>query len=174
MAGSMNVKGYKLPLQVVHPITQEVLPVYVANYVLSDYGEGAVMGVPAHDDRDRAFAKLFDLPVKTVVTEDQHLTNSQQFDHLSVEEAIQQLLKDGKEQGWGCASTRYRLRDWLISRQRYWGAPVPAIHCSHCGVVPVPYEDLPVKLPSMDRTELHRMSGDDSASPLARMDLRIP
>lgn len=163
----MNVNGYKLPIQVIHPITKEELPVYVANYVLSDYGEGAVMGVPAHDERDGAFAKLFDLPVKPVISE-QKLVNSQQFNGLSVTDGIRQILAEGKQQGWGCASTRYRLRDWLISRQRYWGAPVPAIHCEHCGVVPVPYEDLPVQLPKMAKDDIHKMNGDDIVSPLGR------
>lgn len=168
----MNVKGFKLPIQAIHPITKESIPVFVTNYVLSDYGEGAVMGVPAHDKRDEAFAQEYHLPVKEVLIEKdgkQVLTNSQELNGLTVKEAMKVLLGEAKEQHWGQAATHYRLRDWLISRQRYWGAPVPAIHCEHCGVVPVPYEDLPVTLPPMSTDDLEKMSGSEAISPLGSM-----
>lgn len=161
----MNVQGYRLPIEVIHPLTHEKIPVYVANYVVADYGEGAVMGVPAHDDRDKSFAQLFKLPCKQVV-KDQKLMNSQQFDGLTVKEATAKILTEAQQQQWGKAITKYRLRDWLVSRQRYWGAPVPAIHCEHCGVVPVPYEDLPVKLPVMNNETVSKMTGEEAISPL--------
>ena len=161
----MNVQGYRLPIEVIHPLTHEKIPVYVANYGVADYGEGAVMGVPAHDERDKSFAQLFKLPCKQVV-KDQKLMNSQQFDGLTVKEATEKILTEAQQQQWGKAITKYRLRDWLVSRQRYWGAPVPAIHCEHCGVVPVPYEDLPVTLPGMNNESISKMTGEEAISPL--------
>ena len=87
---------------------------------------------------------------------------------LSVSEATKRLLLQAKQEGWGSAATKYRLRDWLVSRQRFWGAPVPAIHCQHCGVVPVPYQDLPVRLPAMHESDVSKMCGSDAMSPLQR------
>ncbi|GAI47293.1 unnamed protein product, partial [marine sediment metagenome] len=129
--------------------------------VLLSYGTGAVMGVPAHDERDFAFAKRYNLPIRVVVappgwrgeeleqayTEPGTMVNSAQFDGLPSQqgaEAISDFLEEG---GWGKRAVTYRLRDWLISRQRYWGAPIPIIYCPNCGTVPVPEEDLPVLLP---------------------------
>ncbi|WP_134687182.1 leucine--tRNA ligase [Brevibacillus migulae] len=148
-----------------HPLTGEQVPIWVANYVLLDYGTGAVMGVPAHDERDFEFAKKYDLPIKVVInpldpemlaeevgveeafTEDGTLINSGDFDGMPNRDAIKAISKFLEEQGKGGGTVSYRLRDWLISRQRYWGAPIPMIYCDSCGVVPVPYEQLPVLLP---------------------------
>ncbi|MFB0830869.1 leucine--tRNA ligase [Brevibacillus laterosporus] len=148
-----------------HPLTGEQVPIWVANYVLLDYGTGAVMGVPAHDERDFAFAKKYDLAIKVVInpenpeilaeeigidapyTEDGTLINSAQFDGMPNREAIKAIADVLEQQGKGGLSTTYRLRDWLVSRQRYWGAPIPIIYCDSCGVVPVPKEQLPVLLP---------------------------
>lgn len=141
----------------INPINGKPVPIYAADYVLYSYGTGAVMGVPAHDERDFAFAKKYDLPITRVIkgtknddlpfVDDGIIINSPGFDGMTSEEArkaiINKLAKDGKAEH----KTNYRLRDWLISRQRYWGAPIPIIHCEHCGDVPVPYSDLPVKLP---------------------------
>ncbi len=142
----------------INPINGKVVPIYVADYVLYSYGTGAVMGVPSHDERDFAFAKKYDLPITRVIkgtngnddlpfTDDGIVVNSPKFDGMTSEKArkaiINELVKEGKAEH----VTNYRLRDWLVSRQRYWGAPIPVIHCDKCGVVPVPYSDLPVKLP---------------------------
>ncbi len=142
----------------INPINGKVVPIYVADYVLYSYGTGAVMGVPSHDERDFAFAQKYNLPITRVIkgtngndelpfTDDGVLVNSPKFDGMSSEKArkaiINELVKNGKAEH----VTNYRLRDWLVSRQRYWGAPIPVIHCDKCGVVPVPYNELPVKLP---------------------------
>lgn len=142
----------------INPLTGKKVPVYAADYVLYSYGTGAVMGVPAHDERDFAFAKKYNLPVNQVITnktrdavlpyvEDGYLVNSGEFDGLFGDEARKAIVEKLEKQGLASFKTNYRLRDWLISRQRYWGAPIPIIHCPHCGDVAVPYEDLPVKLP---------------------------
>ena len=163
------MEGFRLPLKAIHPVTQSLLDVYVSNYVLADYGEGAVMGVPGHDSRDHAFAEKYGLECVTVVDpETQRLVNSGSFSGMGMKEGTEAILKRAGEEAWGHATTRYRLRDWLVSRQRYWGAPVPAIHCPHCGVVPVPEKDLPVRLPEMSAAETNKMAGDDAVSPLGR------
>ena len=173
LVGSDRVEGFRLPLKAVHPITRSSLDVYVSNYVLADYGEGAVMGVPGHDSRDHAFAEKYGLECMTVVDpETQRLIHSGAFSGMSVKEGTEAILKRAAEEAWGHSTTRYRLRDWLVSRQRYWGAPVPAIHCPHCGVVPVPVQDLPVRLPEMSAAETNKMAGDDAVSPLGRRDVR--
>jgi len=148
-----------------HPLTGEQVPIWVANYVLLDYGTGAVMGVPAHDERDFEFAKKYELPIKVVInpldpemlaeevgveeafTEDGTMINSGDFDGMPNRDAIKAISKFLEEQGRGGGTVSYRLRDWLISRQRYWGSPIPMIYCDTCGVVPVPYDQLPVLLP---------------------------
>ena len=143
---------------VTHPLTGKKLPVYLADYVLYSYGTGAVMAVAAHDERDYAFAKKYNLPVTQVIQkkggetvlpfcEDGILVNSGEFDGLSGDEARDAIAAYLNKTGKGGKKVNYRLRDWLISRQRYWGAPIPMIHCEKCGVVPVPEKDLPVKLP---------------------------
>lgn len=127
------------------------------------------MGVPAHDKRDEAFASKYGLSCHCVINpQTQRLELSGPFNGMHFKEAVNAILKEANDGGWGRAVTRYRLRDWLVSRQRYWGAPVPAIHCPHCGVVPVPYENLPVCLPPMSAKETNKMAGDDTVSPLGR------
>ena len=143
---------------VTHPLTGKKLPVYLADYVLYSYGTGAVMAVAAHDARDYAFAKKYNLPVTQVIQkkggetvlpfcEDGILVNSGEFDGLSGDEARDAIAAYLNKTGKGGKKVNYRLRDWSVSRQRYWGAPIPMIHCEKCGVVPVPEKDLPVKLP---------------------------
>jgi leucyl-tRNA synthetase len=146
-----------------HPLTGEDVPIWIANYVLMDYGTGAVMAVPAHDTRDFAFARKYDIPIKVVIqpegeeireqdmieafTEDGKLVNSDSFDGRPNREAIHALSEHLEEKGLGGKTVSYRLRDWLVSRQRYWGAPIPMVYCDDCGIVPVPKDQLPVMLP---------------------------
>ena len=157
--------GYKLPLLAKHPLVPgKTMPVYAANFVLMDYGTGAIFGCPGHDERDHEFATKYGLPILAVVApadadlksfsvadapfiEDGVVINSDFLNGLSVEEAKAKVIARLEELGVGKGTTQYRLRDWLVSRQRYWGCPIPAIHCDKCGVVPVPEKDLPVKLP---------------------------
>jgi leucyl-tRNA synthetase len=157
-------KGFDTGLEVAHPLDPAWrLPVYVANFVLMDYGTGAVFGCPAHDQRDLDFARKYGLPVTRVVAEgDEHgvefhgdiaytgpgrIVNSHWMDGMSVEEAKAAVIAKAQHEGWGQGETQYRLRDWGVSRQRYWGTPIPFIHCESCGVVPVPKGQLPVVLP---------------------------
>jgi leucyl-tRNA synthetase len=135
---------------VTHPVNGERLPVYVADYVLMEYGTGAIMAVPAHDERDREFAEAFGLPIIEVVDEDGVLVNSGQFDGLTADEGKRAIVEWLREQGRGAPAVSYRLRDWSMSRQRYWGCPIPIIHCEDCGMVPVPEAQLPVLLPDVD------------------------
>ncbi len=141
-----------------HPITGKDIPVWIADYCLATYGTGAVMGVPAHDTRDYEFAKKFGLPITRVIrgkdcegelpfTEHGIMVNSGSFDGLTTAEGKKAVLGFLSERGLGGVKVNYRLRDWSVSRQRYWGAPIPIIHCEHCGAVPVPEKDLPVRLP---------------------------
>lgn len=143
----------------VHPITGEKVPIWIADYVLATYGTGCVMGVPAHDERDFEFAEKFRLPIPRVIkgvgdiddnlpfTEYGVLVNSGKFDGMTSEEALMRITEELAKNDRGELKINYRLRDWLVSRQRYWGTPIPIIHCEKCGVVPVPEEDLPVLLP---------------------------
>ncbi len=143
----------------VHPISGEKVPVWIADYVLATYGTGCVMGVPAHDERDFEFAEKFGLPIPRVIkgvgdvddklpfVEYGVLVNSGRFDGMTSEEALVKITEELAKEGRGELKINYRLRDWLVSRQRYWGTPIPVIHCEECGVVPVPEEDLPVMLP---------------------------
>ncbi len=156
-------KGYDTGLSVVHPfLPDRKLPLFVANFVLMDYGTGAVMGVPAHDQRDLDFARKYMLPVERVVApggdeakpiHDEayvgpgRLVNSAFLDGMSVEDAKAEIVRRAEAEGWGQGTTVWRLRDWGVSRQRYWGTPIPFIHCEDCGVVPVPKDQLPVVLP---------------------------
>jgi leucyl-tRNA synthetase len=155
-------RGVPLGARVRNPANGELIPLWIADYVLADYGTGAVMGVPAHDQRDFVFARQYELPVRQVIIpegSDEHayaggawtepgvLIHSGRFDGLPSAEAKAAITAAAEQEGWGLARTTYRLRDWLISRQRYWGCPIPVIHCEHCGVVPVPSEQLPVELP---------------------------
>ena len=146
----------------INPVNDERIPIWIADYVLSTYGTGAVMAVPAHDQRDFEFAKRFDLPIRQVISPDgkpsvDHIDaaatdpgimiNSGGFNGLTSEGGSEKIIEFLDEKGWGRAHVNYRLRDWLISRQRYWGAPIPIIYCSKCGEVAVPESDLPVLLP---------------------------
>jgi leucyl-tRNA synthetase len=133
-----------------NPVNGERLPIWVADYVLMDYGTGAIMAVPARDERDAQFAETFGLPVIEVIGEDGKLVNSDRFDGLPAEEGKRAIVAALEADGRGTATVNYRLRDWSVSRQRYWGCPIPFIHCERCGVVPVPEDDLPVILPDIE------------------------
>ena len=146
----------------INPLNGERVPILVGDYVLATYGTGAVMGVPAHDERDFEFAKKYDLPIRVVVAPDGWdgddldaayiapgvQVNSGEFDGLPSEQGKEAIADEIENTGWGERVVTYHLRDWLISRQRYWGTPIPIIYCDDCGAVPVPYEDLPVELPA--------------------------
>jgi leucyl-tRNA synthetase len=157
-------KGFRTGIEVVHPLDPEWrLPVYIANFVLMDYGTGALFGVPGHDQRDFEFATKYDLPIKRVVAASAELAsepigteaetapgvavNSDFLDGLTTEQASAEVIRRAEAAGWGKGTVQYRLRDWGVSRQRYWGTPIPIIHCPGCGAVPVPREQLPVVLP---------------------------
>lgn len=155
-------RGVPIGAQVRNPANGELIPIWIADYVLADYGTGAVMGVPAHDQRDFLFARQYELPVQQVIIpegSDEHafeggawteagvLISSGRFGGLHSGEAKQAITAAAEAEGWGREKVQFRLRDWLISRQRYWGCPIPVIHCDSCGVVPVPAEQLPVELP---------------------------
>ncbi|APG61497.1 leucine--tRNA ligase [Sphingorhabdus lutea] len=161
---TLEKKGFDLGLRAAHPIDPELsLPIYVANFVLMDYGTGAVMGVPGHDQRDFEFASKYGLPIKRVVAAnaadadapfageaesgDGILVNSGEFNGLSVDDAKNAIITRAENENWGAGKVQYRLRDWGVSRQRYWGTPIPIIHCDDCGAVPVPAQQLPVTLP---------------------------
>ena len=148
----------------INPLTGDKVPIWVADYVIEDYGTGAVMAVPAHDERDFAFATKYNLPIKQVVIpkdatgeqdlveayvekEEAKLINSGKYDDMPCAEAREKITADLEKEGKGNKTTNYRLKDWLVSRQRYWGAPIPVIYCDDCGTVPVPEKDLPVLLP---------------------------
>jgi leucyl-tRNA synthetase len=157
-------KGYATGIEVVHPLDREWrLPVYIANFVLMDYGTGALFGVPGHDERDFEFASRYHLPIRRVVAASTDLAdepigdeaecepgiavNSRFLDGLTTEQAAAEVIRRAEEAGWGRGTIQYRLRDWGVSRQRYWGTPIPIIHCPSCGAVPVPRDQLPVVLP---------------------------
>jgi leucyl-tRNA synthetase len=153
--------GVFLGRHVTNPVNGERLPMYVADYVLMEYGTGAIMAVPAHDERDFAFATTFRLPIRRVVSDpegghlpypgDGPLVHSHaDFDGLHNREALRRIVDWLDREGKGHASVNYRLRDWLLSRQRYWGCPIPVLHCETCGIVPVPEGDLPVLLPDIE------------------------
>ncbi len=161
----------------INPYTGETVPIYIANYIMMDYGSGAIMAVPAHDQRDFEFAKKYDLPIKIVVkgedieadtdlveayTEDGVLVNSGAIDGLNVKEAQSKIIKILGEQETGKWTKQYRLQNWSVSRQRAWGNPIPIIHCEDCGAVPVPDADLPIDLPK-------ERIPDGSGSPLSRV-----
>jgi leucyl-tRNA synthetase len=153
--------GVALGRTVVNPVNGEAIPMFVADYVLMEYGTGAIMAVPAHDERDHAFARAYDLPIRRVIEDpsgddalpymgDGPLVSSDpQFDGMRNREALEAIVAWLDREGKGHASVNYRLRDWLVSRQRYWGCPIPILYCERCGMVPVPEEDLPVELPDV-------------------------
>ncbi len=144
---TMEKLGMDTGLKAIHPITGEALPVWVANFVLMNYGTGAIMSVPANDQRDFEFANKYNIPIKQVINEDGILINSNQFNGLSSKEAFSAIAEHLEQQGKGKRQVNYRLRDWGVSRQRYWGCPIPMIECPTCGTVPVAETDLPVRLP---------------------------
>jgi leucyl-tRNA synthetase len=149
-----------------NPVNDNRLPVWVSDYVLMEYGSGAIMGVPAHDERDFAFARRFEIPITTVVvpaegeieagaafvphSDNEKLVDSAQFSGMSSTEAKKAIVEWLESRGRGRPAVSYRLRDWLLSRQRYWGCPIPILYCDECGIVPVPEDDLPVLLPEVD------------------------
>ncbi|MFW6037555.1 MAG: leucine--tRNA ligase [Desulfonatronovibrio sp.] len=178
-ADNLEKEGYFTGKYCVNPVNNERIPIYIANFVLVEYGTGAVMAVPAHDQRDLEFARKYDLPVRTVVKPGDEespaanfetaysgpgiMINSDRFDGLDNEE-FKEIIADYLEQkGLGKKSINYRLRDWNISRQRFWGAPIPVIYCDKCGPVPVPQSDLPVVLPQDARMP------EDGRSPLPEL-----
>jgi leucyl-tRNA synthetase len=142
--------GVRTGYDAVNPVNGERLPIWVADYVLMDYGTGAIMAVPAHDERDREFAEAFGLEIRTVIDEEGRLVNSGPFDGLPADEAKRAIVERLHEQGRGAPAVSYRLRDWSFSRQRYWGCPIPIVYCDECGIVPVPDDELPVILPDVD------------------------
>ncbi|GHU47028.1 leucine--tRNA ligase [Spirochaetia bacterium] len=169
----------------INPVNGKKLPIWIADYVLISYGTGAIMAVPAHDERDWDFAKTFDLPIVQVVSQEKPImsndysavpleytvadgwaVNSGQFDGLPTVEAKQKVSEWLQAQGIGRKAVNYKLRDWVFSRQRYWGEPIPLVHCPHCGIVPLPETELPLRLPQVDR---YAPSGTGE-SPLARIE----
>lgn len=179
--GDHNKTGVFTGSYAINPATGAKMPIWVADYVLAGYGEGAIMAVPAHDQRDYDFARKYDLPIIKVIdpTEDVddndvidfysgegQLINSGDFDGISTSDAREQIVAWLEERGIGRGKVTYKMRDWLISRQRYWGAPIPIIHCPHCGNVAVPEEDLPVMLPDID----DYLPSGDGRSPLAKVE----
>ncbi|MCD6150446.1 MAG: leucine--tRNA ligase, partial [Deltaproteobacteria bacterium] len=177
--GSQEKEGVFTGSYCLNPVTGRKMPIYLANFVLLEYGTGAVMAVPAHDQRDFEFSRMYDLPIIVVIQPDGEaldpetmveaytgsgkLVNSAPFDGLDNQKALEEIAAYLEKQGKGKKTITYRLRDWGISRQRYWGTPIPIIYCDHCGVVPVPAADLPVVLP--EKVDLSGSGG----SPLAAM-----
>jgi leucyl-tRNA synthetase len=183
--GLVDKKGFFTGHYAVNPFNQERIPIWVANYILMDYGTGAIMSVPAHDERDFEFAKKYDIDIRIVilprrqqappeagepeqpvlpfVLEDSLLINSGPFDGLACEEAQKKMAAFAEQNGFGKATVTYRLKDWGISRQRYWGTPIPIVYCEKCGLVPVPEDQLPVLLP--ENVEITLAGG----SPLTRV-----
>ncbi len=167
-ANDAEKKGLYTGRHAVNPVTNEKIPIYTANFVLMDYGTGVIMGVPAHDQRDFDFARKYKLPMRVVIQprvdwkisqdkmikaydEDGVLVNSEKFDGMKNKEAIERINDYLEQSNIGKRASKYKLRDWLISRQRYWGTPIPIIYCKECGMLPVPEKDLPVRLP--EKTE---------------------
>ena len=149
---------------VFNPVNNEKIPVWVADYVMMGYGTGAIMAVPAHDERDMEFAKKYDLPIIEVIDENSKLVNSGKYDRQPSFEARQKITEDLKSKGLADFKINYKLHDWIISRQRYWGVPIPIINCSKCGFQPVREEDLPIELPDLEDYK----PSDDGRSPLAK------
>ena len=176
---SKEKTGYKIDgLTAINPLTNKDIPVYVSDYVLMTYGTGAIMAVPAHDDRDYEFAKKFNIEMIPVIegsdiensafteTNEGNLINSEFLNGLSVDEAKEKMYEYIEEKEIGHKKTNYKLRDWVFSRQRYWGEPIPLVYCEHCGWVPLEEKDLPLALPKVDNYE----PTDNGESPLSNID----
>ncbi|MDU5070683.1 leucine--tRNA ligase [Finegoldia magna] len=176
---SKEKTGYKIDgLTAINPLTNKEIPVYVSDYVLMTYGTGAIMAVPAHDDRDYEFAKKFNIEMIPVIegsdiensafteTNEGNLINSEFLNGLSVDEAKEKMYEYIEEKEIGHKKTNYKLRDWVFSRQRYWGEPIPLVYCEHCGWVPLEEKDLPLVLPKVDNYE----PTDNGESPLSNID----
>ncbi|MBW2974793.1 leucine--tRNA ligase [Candidatus Woesearchaeota archaeon] len=160
-------EGMFLGKYAINPITNEKIPIYIANFVLYEYGTGAIIAVPAHDERDFQFAKKYNIPIKVVINPPDYdlnpekmsrsymgdgiMVNSGEFDGSNNRDSIPEIIRFFEKNRCGGATVQYKLRDWLISRQRFWGCPIPVIYCEKCGIVPVPEKDLPVKLPESFR-----------------------
>jgi leucyl-tRNA synthetase len=165
LTGAIEKEGFDTGRKAVNPFTGEEVPIWIANFVLAEYGTGAIMAVPAHDERDFEFARKYDLPIRIVIQSDDtpasadaltqpttnygRMVNSGVWDGKEAPAVITEMIADAERRGIGKGEVQYRLKDWGISRQRYWGTPIPVIHCEKDGVVPVPYEDLPVELPKV-------------------------
>ena len=169
----VEIKG----LKAVNPVNNKEIPIWISDYVLMTYGTGAIMAVPGHDERDWEFAKKFGLPIVEVVvggdvttaaytnTETGTMVNSGFLNGMDVEDAKEEIIAWLKAEGLGAPKTNYKLRDWVFSRQRYWGEPIPLVHCEKCGWVPVPEDELPVLLPDVKNYE----PTDTGESPLAKI-----
>ena len=167
LTGEIDKEGFDTGRRAINPFTQQAVPVWIANFVLGEYGTGAVMAVPAHDQRDFEFARAYDLPIEIVIQPTDgrdrleadelqaafanhgQLVDSGEFSGVPTVDAIERMGIAAEERGIGQRTVQYRLKDWGISRQRYWGTPIPVLYCDACGTVPVPYEDLPVLLPTV-------------------------
>jgi leucyl-tRNA synthetase len=164
LTGDVEKEGFDTGRRATNPFTGQPVPIWIANFVLGEYGTGAVMGVPAHDQRDFEFARKYGLPITVVVrpedgkpadpstmaeavSNDGVLVNSGPYDGMSSDDARARLTEEARKRGIGDAAVQYRLKDWGISRQRYWGTPIPVVYCDKCGMVPVPYDELPILLP---------------------------
>ena len=141
-------EGMFIGKYIVNPLTGKKAPIWIANYVLADYGTGAVMAVPAHDERDREFAQKYNLEIIPVIDEENKMINSGEFNGMDASEAFDKIIEKIEEMNRGKKTVNYRLRDWLLSRQRYWGCPIPVVYCDTCGVVPEKKENLPILLPT--------------------------
>ncbi len=164
-------------LEAVNPVNGKKIPIFIADYVMMGYGTGAIMAVPAHDQRDYDFAKAFNIDIIEVIkggdiskeayTGDGEMVNSEFLNgYTNKKDSIQKMLEELTKQGIGRAGVQFKMKDWAFNRQRYWGEPIPIVHCDHCGVVPVPYEELPLRLPKVENFE----PGVEGESPLAKID----
>ena len=164
-------------LEAVNPVNGKKIPIFIADYVMMGYGTGAIMAVPAHDQRDYDFAKAFNIDIIEVIkggditkeayTGDGEMVNSEFLNgYNNKKDSIKKMLEELTKQGIGRAGVQFKMKDWAFNRQRYWGEPIPIVHCEHCGVVPVPYEELPLRLPKVENFE----PGVEGESPLAKID----
>ena len=147
-ASDVEKEGMFIGKYVINPVNGKKIPVWIANYVLADYGTGAIMAVPAHDDRDRDFAEKFNLDIIPVIDEDNKMINSEEFNGMDAKDAFEGVVEKLAKENRGKKTVNYRLRDWLLSRQRYWGCPIPVVYCDECGIVPEKKENLPILLPT--------------------------